>query len=151
MYVLSLSQGKGSRILGVYMGTFLVCLTVCHRLCQGSPGWSRLYHGGKGKPSVVGLSQSLGYDISSYCELPARPCSEQAAPLQLLALCLVAPRTISDQIAYGALEDLKDHDSVGHASASCLSAWQEINNQSTSSRMADIVTRFIAGCRRMPS
>ncbi|KAF4647662.1 hypothetical protein FOL47_004325, partial [Perkinsus chesapeaki] len=72
-------------------------------------------------------------------------CKVDSAPLQLLAICLVAPRTISDQIANGALKDIKDH---GEES-SCLLAWQDINNKSPPKEIANIFTKFIGGCRRM--
>ncbi|KAF4647803.1 hypothetical protein FOZ61_003654, partial [Perkinsus olseni] len=54
-----------------------------------------------------------------------------------------------DQIANGALKDLKDHNSSDQTTGSCLLAWQDINHQSTANQMAEAFTRFIGGCRRM--
>ncbi|EER17887.1 hypothetical protein Pmar_PMAR027602 [Perkinsus marinus ATCC 50983] len=76
-------------------------------------------------------------------------CQLDPAPLQLLALCLVAPRAISDQIANGALKDLKDHQTSDLPTNSCLLAWQDVNNKSSPSEIADAFSKFIEGCRRM--
>ncbi|EER02036.1 hypothetical protein Pmar_PMAR024357 [Perkinsus marinus ATCC 50983] len=76
-------------------------------------------------------------------------CQLDPAPLQLLALCLVAPRAISDQVANGALKDLKDHQNSDLPNNSCLLAWQDVNNKSSPSEIADAFSKFIEGCRRM--
>ncbi|EER12102.1 hypothetical protein Pmar_PMAR019208 [Perkinsus marinus ATCC 50983] len=76
-------------------------------------------------------------------------CQLDPAPLQLLALCLVAPRAISDQVANGALKDLKDHQTSDLPTNSCLLAWQDVNNKPFPSEIADAFSKFIEGCRRM--
>ncbi|EEQ97164.1 hypothetical protein Pmar_PMAR022113 [Perkinsus marinus ATCC 50983] len=65
------------------------------------------------KPTLMAMT-TLWLNATTNCQL-------DPAPLQLLALCLVAPRAISDQIA------------------------NDVNNKSSPSEIADAFSKFIEG------
>ncbi|KAF4674703.1 hypothetical protein FOL46_004231 [Perkinsus olseni] len=68
------------------------------------------------------------------------------APLILLAITLLAPRTIADQIANGAQRHANSREG---GKSPCLTAWKSIKETTTAEDMAAIFLRFTKGCRTM--